>query len=308
MQKDDQQALQRLAVDANVSCIELRVSPWQLADMQRLAAAASWLQRRAAYAHLRPGNLDCRLGFCSCCQRSLQQSSDGDATETMAAPHSMPSWAAVWRFAVVAVRSDLKLNTHAQRAAALRGQRLRRKCRRYIAACSLLYAAKQAALKGSCTTSSGAADDKRAFTVKGAASDLQHGLAGRLNYEVLDLDFFSWLRHSAANHDTTSHGGTSSLAGSSEYAGNASTELALAALATCRHACHVVAGNSTSKSGTNGAVCLVVQLASVGQALRAQLEAACSESHTGGEGKHREPAESITLSLSLQELAQVWQG
>lgn len=312
LQKDAKQPLQRLELDASVSCIELRVSPWQLADMQRLAHAASWLQRRAAYAHLRPSNLDCRLGFCSCCP--VQSSDEGSGVSALGQVHDVPTWAAVWRFAVMAVRSDLKMNANAQRAKALRACRLRQRCQDYMTACSLLYAAKQTLASGH-GDKHRSADSERATDGPDVAAARQQrsaapcpaaeGISSLLQHQLLDLDFFSWLRHEVPDGAGAAPSAAASAA-STQAPSADSCRLALAAIAACPHACHAHGSSAAGAGSDVPEVRLNVRTPEMPASLRLQLQAWHSEgTGAGGDVSTTPSVADVAIPLNVHDLAQV---
>jgi hypothetical protein len=149
---------QRLAVEASISHLPLVASPWQAADMARLAAALKCLHRRSRYAHLRTPAVNLMLGRVHCShdlsaappstESSLFGGSDGGdglwqiPTPVVESPLATVSWSDVWRFATLAIRSDRRGSAAAGHARANRSRRFLERYRAYAGACAVLYAAR----------------------------------------------------------------------------------------------------------------------------------------------------------------------
>ena len=221
-------AQQRLTVETTVPFVGASVSPWQLADMLRLRAAQVWLTRRAQYAHLRPPHLDALLGIGDArpaaagseVPLSPPTASGGrDADGALVAPRQahtplqrVPDWSCVWRFATLAIRSDLRLCSAAARARSGRAARFRSRYREYVGACALLYAARTSA------PGIAQAEGTKKGSGKADEADEQHTAAhGFVDYAAVDLDFFSWVRHHSDSASANAKKGISSgLAGDTD--------------------------------------------------------------------------------------------
>lgn len=110
------------AVHAVLPNIAAQVSPWQAADAARVCVAAAAAAERSRYAHLRPRELRVLSG------RGVRRPRPRRA-----------ALRAAWRFAVLAVRAQLRHGRGAEmRARACRGRRTVSRYRTYVAACSVL--------------------------------------------------------------------------------------------------------------------------------------------------------------------------
>ena len=182
---------QRMMLEAEVAHVDVSASPWQLSDMSRLALAASWMQRRAQYAHLRPAALDAFLGIGNAQQSHAsvmaQQGAAGDA--------ALPSWSDVWRFATLAIRSDLRECVQTVQARAHRGQHFLACYSAYIGACSLLYAARTIASQRAAGSPPPSAQQP-----DGPSNEAEQAAQAFVDHELVDLEFFAWVhKHAPAS-------------------------------------------------------------------------------------------------------------
>ena len=186
---------QRLALEASMACIEVAVSPRQAADVARIAAHLQQLTLRSRYAHFRTPALDRLL----CPQAAASSSSSVSAEEGQwQLPSPLPlwprPWAEVWRFATLAIRSDLRRGATAASARATRGARFARHYRCYAGACAVLYAARGH---------------------RGASESLpaEGGFKGLANASGVDAPFLTWVA-ATCGAAAPEHDGDESSAGS----------------------------------------------------------------------------------------------
>jgi hypothetical protein len=249
-------ALQRLTVEASIAEVDVSASPWQVSDMLRLAAAAAWLQRRALYAHLRPANLDALLGIHSG-RGAVDSGESADGEAQWAARHgasardaALPAWSDVWRFATLAIRSDLRLCDAAARARAARAQRSTARYREYVGACALLYAARACAIaRGLDVKKARGADDGVSGEARAAQAFVDH--------HAVDHDFFSWVLHHVGHEAHSGAAGDSSAAAGP---GEISVGVLRAARAAAALACHVPLSNAPTEDVTR-TPCIAVRMA-----------------------------------------------
>ena len=215
------------SASALLPTITAQASHWQLADMARLASAATGVATRMQYMHLLPPELR--------------------ATPQPAAPDTPRSArvCAMWRYAVLAVRAQLR-TPRVQAARAARRTRFVSRYRTYVAACSMLQSIRKALVPVApvATVQGGNAGNTSAFSNPPSAAALlpwllEHSaLCGTSNCAG-DFDATGgawgsghggateqWCGHERSSHQASSEGAV--MTGSQHPGGDGSAEVWLA--------------------------------------------------------------------------------